>query len=54
MYTYRDMTFCINKDCEKECSRRLTPEIILQARKYKVAISYADFKCEDKDNESNV
>ena len=27
MYCYRDITFCVNKECLKECSIRLTKEI---------------------------
>lgn len=50
MITYRDMTFCNNKECKKtNCPRMLTDEIIKQANEFGLPyLSVADFDCEDK------
>lgn len=51
--TYRDKTFCINKECIKECQDRLTPEIIKAAKEWwgkdDPPIAMADYDCDRKD-----
>ena len=46
MLTYRDMTFCVTKDCKKPCQRYLTKEIQEQADKAGLPIAIADYNCE--------
>lgn len=52
MITYRDMTFCVNKECTKECKRRLTPQIEKEAEQFGLPLAIAEFMCnkEDKTN----
>ncbi len=53
MYTYKDMTFCANKNCpNKQCYRKLTDKIKKMSKLYKVPIAYStEFKCIEKDDE---
>lgn len=53
MFTYRDMTFCNNRNCKKRCSRKLTKKIRKDAEALGMPIAIANYNCEDKD-ESNV
>lgn len=48
MITYRDMTFCVNKSCTKECKRRLTPQIEQAAEQYGLPIAMSEFICLDE------
>lgn len=52
MLTYRDRTFCINKECKKECNRRLTEQIEKEASEFGMYVAVANFNCE-VDNDSN-
>ena len=45
MFTYRDRTYCVNKNCEKECSRRLTKEIEEQADLLGMPLAVAIYDC---------
>lgn len=47
MITYRDMTFCVNKNCKKRCSKYLTPEIEQAAIESALPISVAEMICLD-------
>ena len=47
MITYRDRTFCSNRDCKKECFRKLTPEIEKAAEQYGLPIAMSEFICLD-------
>jgi len=44
-----DRTFCVNKECSKECGRKLTKEVIEAAHKWwgseDAPIAQADFNC---------
>lgn len=55
MMCYRDMTFCISKDCTNECGRQLTKEIIEAADKWwgeqGAPISVSTFCGEEKNEE---
>lgn len=44
---YRDMTFCVNYDCELDCDRKLTEEIRKEAIDYSMPICMAEFNVED-------
>jgi hypothetical protein len=48
---YKDRTFCISPNCTNECGRKLTPEIVEEARKWwggeNAPIACASF-CEEK------
>ena len=46
---YMDKTFCVNKDCKKECNKRLTPEIEQKAKLGKWWLVVADYNCKDKE-----
>lgn len=50
MPCYRDMTYCVNKVCKKECSRRLTPYIEEICKDEGWWYAVADFNCEDKED----
>ena len=47
MLTYRDMTFCVNEQCKKRCSRFLTPEIEQKARQFGLPIAMSNMICLD-------
>lgn len=47
MITYRDMTFCVNNDCKKKCSRFLTPETLHTAEQYGLPVAMSSFICMD-------
>ncbi len=47
MFTYKDMTFCANKKCTKECPRRLTPKIEETCKNEGWWYACAFFNCED-------
>lgn len=47
MITYRDRTFCSNRDCKKECFRKLTPEIEKAAELHGLPIAMSEFICLD-------
>lgn len=53
MIVYRDMTFCTAKCDSRNCFRKLTKEIKIQANEYGLPISCADFSdiCKDYINE---
>lgn len=53
MNTYKDMTFCANKDCPNvQCYRKLTDKIKKMSKLYKIPIAYStEFKCIEKDDE---
>lgn len=48
MITYKDMTFCVNKLCRKDCNRRLTPEINKEAEENGLWLAVAVFDCEEE------
>ena len=54
MITYRDMTFCDNKNCKKDCYRKLTKEVCKKANEFGLPISVAIFDCDEEDNENNI
>lgn len=45
MITYRDMTFCVNEECQKRCSKFLTDEIREQAARFGLPIAVCSFIC---------
>lgn len=49
MLCYKDMTFCVNAECTKECHRRLTPVVQSAARKWfgsdDAPIAVSSFNC---------
>lgn len=45
---YKDMTFCVNKQCTKKCNRYLTCEIKAKAKAFGLPIAVASFICVDK------
>ena len=47
MIHYRDMTFCVNKECKKKCKKYLTPEIIQAAEAYGLPVAMSEFICLD-------
>lgn len=47
MITYRDMTFCVNEQCKKRCSKFLTPEIEKQAEEYGLPVAVSNMICLD-------
>ena len=46
MFTYRDRTYCVNKQCNKKCSLRLTPEIELRAELECMPLAVAQYDCD--------
>lgn len=48
---YRDRTFCTNRECKKECNRRLTCEIEETAKQFGLPLAVASFICLDKDED---
>lgn len=48
MSTYRDMTFCVNTQCNKKCHKYLTCEIEEAAKKFGLPLAVASFICLDK------
>lgn len=48
MITYRDMTFCVNEECTKKCSKYLTCEIEEKARMFGLPLAVASFVCLDQ------
>lgn len=54
MFTYRDRTFCVNKECKKECLRRLTPKIEEDARLAGMPLAVAEYQCGKEDDDSNI
>lgn len=55
MWTYRDRTFCANKNCpNKQCYRRLTDEIKKLSKTYRIPVAYSYFKCEEKEDGERV
>ena len=51
MTYYKDITWCANKTCIKDCLRKLTPQIEQEAIEGNWWLSVADFDCEE--NETN-
>mgnify|MGYP003436519072 CR=1 FL=1 len=51
---YKDMTFCVNKQCTKKCRRYLTCEIKAKAKAFGLPIAVASFICVDKGEDGNV
>lgn len=47
---YKDITWCVNKQCTKECDRRYTEEVAQEAKECGYLVCVSDFNCED-DNE---
>lgn len=47
MITYRDMTFCVNKNCKKRCCRYLTEEIEKEAKEAGMLLAVAEMICTD-------
>lgn len=47
MFTYRDMTFCVNQDCKKRCFKFLTPQIEQRASQLGMPVAVAEFICLD-------
>lgn len=45
MLTYRDRTFCNNKNCIKECNRKLTDKILKEAAECGMYVAVAVFDC---------
>lgn len=45
MIVYKDMTFCSNRGCKKECRRKLTDEVLQEADSLGLWLSVADFDC---------
>ena len=54
MFTYRDRTYCVNKECKKECSTRLTPEIEENARLAGMPLAVAEYDCGKEEDDSNI
>lgn len=54
MITYRDMTFCVNKECIKECKRRLTPQIEEEAKQFGLPLALAEFTCNKEDRNKDI
>lgn len=55
MFTYKDRTFCVNKDCKKVCRDRLTSKIEREAEACGMPIAYAHYECDkEKDNEKDT
>lgn len=54
MFTYRDRTFCVNKECKKECLRRLTPKIEEDARLSGMPLAVAEYQCGKEEDDSNI
>ena len=54
MITYRDRTYCVNKECKKECSTRLTPEIEENARLAGMPLAVAEYDCGKEEDDSNI
>ena len=48
---YKDITFCTNKECKKECDRRLTCKIEEAAKQFGLPLAVASFICLDKDED---
>lgn len=51
MITYRDRTFCVNKECKKGCFRKLTPEIERAAEAFGLPIAVSEFICLEETEE---
>ena len=47
---YKDITWCANKTCTKECDRRLTPYVEAICKDEGWWYAVADFNCEDKED----
>lgn len=47
MFTYKDMTFCINDKCKKTCSRKLTEQITESAKKIGMPLAVSNYICVD-------
>lgn len=52
MLCYKDMTFCVNTQCKRQCSRRLTQEVQAAAEKWwgsdQAPIAVSDFNCTEE------
>jgi len=46
MICYMDKTYCVNKECTKQCNSKLTPEVEEKAKKLNMPISQTDYNCE--------
>ena len=44
---YKDMTFCINKECTNRCSKFLTCEIEAKAKSFGIPLAVSSFICID-------
>lgn len=47
MISYRDTTFCVNKQCKNRCHKFLTTEIMTAAKSYGLPIAVSEFICLD-------
>lgn len=47
MITYKDKTFCVNKNCKNRCSRYLTEEIEKEAKKFGLPLAVTEMICTD-------
>lgn len=58
MISYRDTTFCVNKQCKNRCHKFLTTEIMTAAKSYGLPIAVSEFIClglgEDGVYKSNI
>lgn len=53
MITYKDKTFCVNKNCKNRCSRYLTEEIEKEAKQFGLPLVVTEMICTDV-GESNA
>lgn len=51
MITYRDRTFCSNRECKRDCFRKLTPEIERAAEAFGLPIAVSEFICLEETEE---
>lgn len=50
MICYKDMTFCANRNCEKDCKRKITEKVIQESNLYNLNLSVAGFVCNEENN----
>ena len=54
MLCYRDRTYCINKECSKPCSKRLTEEIEKEAAEWGLPVMVSCYICTDVGEDETV
>jgi hypothetical protein len=54
MLCYRDRTYCINKECSKPCSKRLTEEIEKEAAEWGLPVMISCYICTDVGEDETV